>query len=436
MRRASATALLAGALLASSCTGGVAGPDDPAAGAVVVSDEPGALEAMADTLSGSFRWTGHVDLTVDRDEVAAALQHVEDATDEPLLPETEDELFDEVDRWEEVARDISTHGALADDGSWQVALEHTGDTWLDLRFGLGEVLDAQTMTPEATILARVGWDTLFRMVDDTFDESGDQWDVRDEMRRTADTGPDAGTPFADVLHALADGDWGGLAGTIDLAEFGMAADDLDDQAQQFRREFAGVADRDTMLDLADEALTVRGYEQQDGLTVATVDVHPRDAAFAIYDLFDDAAMLADARDEALPETVEGVATVAFDDRGRLVEVRTDVLALSEAALDAEADRYERIADGEITAEDDGGWVPDRDVAAETARQSRAAAEALRGLENTSAAVVFGMSGHGQVPTVVDEDAVTMPWGDLAEFLFGSLYEQPDDPRVEEPPVND
>lgn len=427
MRRASATALLAGALLASSCTGQGAGPDDPAAGAVVVSDEPGALEAMADTLSGSFRWTGHLDLALDRDEAVAALQHVEDATDEPLLPEAEDDLLDEIDRWEELARDVSTRGALADDGSWQIALEHGGDTWLDLRFGLGEVLDAQTMTPEATILAQVGWDTLFRMVDDTFDESADQWDVRDEMRRTADTGPDAGTPFADVLHAWADGDWGGLAGTIDLAEFGLAAGDLDDQAQQFREDVAGVADRDTMLELADEALTVRGYEQQDGLTVATVDVHPRDAAFAIYDLFDDAAMLAHAREETLPETVEAVATVSFDDQGRLVEVRTDVLALSEAALDAEADRYERIADGEITAEDDGGWVPDPDVAADNARSSRAAAEAIRRLEATTMAVVFTMSDHGQVPTVVDEDAVTMPWGELAEFFLGGLYEQPDDP---------
>lgn len=425
MRRACATALLAGALLASSCTG--QGPDDPAAGAVVVSDQAGALEAMADTLSGSFRWTGHVDLTVDRDEVVAALQHVEDHTDETLLPEAEEQTLDEVDRWEELARDISTHGALADDGSWQLALEHTGDTWLDLRFGLGEILDAQTMTPEATILARIGWETFF----DVFD-GAEQWDVRDEMRRTADAGPDAGTPFADVLHALADGDWGGLAGTIDLAEFGMAAGDLDVQAQQFREDFAGVADRDTMLELADQALTVRGYEQQDGLTVATVDVHPRDAAFAIYDLFDDAAMLADAPDDRLPETVEDAATVTFDGQGRLVEVRTDVLRLSEAALDAEADWYERIADGEITAEDNGGWVPDADVATTTTQQSRAAAEAIRGLETTSAAVVFGMSDHGQVPTVVDEDAVTMPWGELAEFFFGSLYEQPVEPRVEEP----
>ena len=37
-----------------------------------------------------------------------------------------------------------------------------------------------------------------------------------------------------------------------------------------------------------------------------------------------------------------------------------------------------------------------------------------------------MSDHGQVPTVIDEDAVTMPWGDLAEFFFGGMYEQGDD----------
>lgn len=432
MRHTATAVLLAGALLASSCTGGGAGPDDPAAGAVVVSDEPGALEAMADTLSGSFRWTGRLDLTLDRDEVVAALEHVEDAADEPLLPETGDELLTEVDRWEELARDLSTRGALADDGSWQLALAHGGDTWLDLRFGLGEIMDAQTMTPEAAILARVGWDALFRMVEDTMGESRDAWDVRGEMRRTATEGPDAGTPFSDVLLALAEGGWGGLSGTVDLAQLGIAADDLDDHAQQLREDVAGVADRDTMLELADEALTIRGYERRGDLTVATVDVHPRAAAFAIYDLFDDAAMLADVPDDSLPETVEGVATVAFDDQGRLVEVRTDVLTLSAAVLDAEADRYQRIADGEITVED-GGWVPAPDVAAASAARSRAAAEAVRDLETTTAAVVFTMSDHGQVPTVTDVEAVTMPWGELAELFFGGLHEpsRPEAPLPED-----
>lgn len=414
MRRTAPTVLLAGGLLAVACSGQSGAPDDAAAGAVVVSDEPGALEAMADTLSGSFRWTGDLELTIDRGEVDAALAQVAEATGEPLPPEA-DQWMAELDEYAETADESSAHGALADDGSWQVAFAHLGDTWLDLRFGLGEILDAQTLTPEATILARIGWETLFA----TFEEAAD-WDVRDEMRRTADEGPDAGTPFAEVLHALADGDWGGLAGTIDLAELGVADGDLDAHAQEFRREFAGVADRATMLALADEALTVRDYTPvEGGLTRATVDLHPRDAAFAMYDLFDDAAALADADAESLPETVEGAVTITFDGQGRLVEVRTDVLVLAAHALDAQAELHEAQADPSYEPTE-YEWVPD-DPAAEAA-ELRAGAAAIRGLERTTAAVVFAMSDHGEIPTVVDEDAVTMPWGDLADVFFGGLYE--------------
>lgn len=387
MRRTS-TCLLLAAVLAASCSGPPAAPDDDVAGVVVVTDEPSALEAMADTLSGSLRWTGALEVALDRSEVDTAMQVVADTTGEQRPPEARAWL-DELEEHVELARASSAHGALADDGSWQVAFDHRRATWLDLRFGLGEVLDARTMTPEATILARIGWEPLIAMIEEV-----EAWDVRGEMRRTADDPANAGDPLGAVLHALADGDWGGLAGTIDLAELGVAAGDLDAHAQEFRRQVAGVADRETMLRLADEALTVRDHEQRDGLTVATVDLHPRDAAFAIADLFDDAAHLADADAERLPETVEAAARITFDAQGRLVEVRTDVLALAAHALDADDDP-----------------------------SSRATAEAIRGLERTSAEVVFAMTDHGQVPTVVDEDAVTMPWGELAEVLLGGLYEE-------------
>ena len=96
----------------------------------------------------------------------------------------------------------SAHGALADDGSWQLAFDHDGATWLDMRMGLGELLTAETMTPDATILARIGWDALLGSTEEAAD-----WDVRDEMRRPRPTAPTR-HPFADVLLALADGGLG------------------------------------------------------------------------------------------------------------------------------------------------------------------------------------------------------------------------------------
>ena len=269
MRRTATTVLLAVTLLASACTGQAAGPEDVAAGAVVVADEPAALEAMADTLAGSLRWTGRLELTLDRDEVDAVMRELDAQLDEPLLPAAEQDWQAELDRLDEMARDLSTHGALADDGSWQVAVDHTGDTILDMRFGLGELLEARTTTPRATILARIGWDALLASSDEAAD-----WDLRGAMRTMADD-TDATDPFGDVLRALADGHWGGLAGPVDLGELGVAAEDLDTYAEQFRREVAGVADRDTMLELADRAMTVRDHTRTgDGLTVATVDLPP------------------------------------------------------------------------------------------------------------------------------------------------------------------
>ena len=97
-----------------------------------------------------------------------------------------------------------------------------------------------------------------------------------------------------------------------------------------------------------------------------------------------------------------------------------MLVLAAAALDADAARLERISDPTYEPAP-GEWVPDDVSAAVT--QDRATAAALRRLETTSAAVVFAMSDHGQVATVVDEDAVTMPWGDLVEVFFGGLYDR-------------
>ena len=342
---------------------------------VAVDSHAGALDAIADSFSGSWAWHGRLAV---------------DIADEDLLGAGEYDRQGLV--WLE---ELSTHtaqGALGEDGSWRSAFVDGDTTWLDVRLGVGELLAAETLAPEASAYLRLDLPYLVRNWGMFL---GDPDRLRGEMEQGLE-----GSPFLDVAVAIFDGGWGGLTGVLDLAAMGITDDDLDEARRDFQEDLIGVADRATMRALLDEATTLRSFEPDpDGGSVAVLDVHPRDAAHAVYDLFDDAAWLAGAhRAEAdqLPATLEGVATVRFDEAGMLTEVATDVLAIG------------RQLEGHgIAGVDD---LPS---------------------EASTVEVVFSFSRHGEVATVLDvPDAVTASWGEVAG-AFASLWVTPGGHQLEE-----
>jgi hypothetical protein len=354
--RTAATTLTAMALLIAGCG---------QAPSVQVDSHAGALDAIADSFAGSWAWQGRLEV---------------DIADEDLLTAGEVERQGLV--WLEQLSAHSAHGALGDDGSWRTALVDGDTTWLDVRLGVGELLAADSLAPEASAYLRLDLPYLARNWGMFL---GDLGQLRAELERELE-----GSAFLDVAVAIFDGGWGGLTGVLDLAAMGVTDADLEEARREFQQDLIGVADRATMRALLDEATTLRSFEQDpDGGSVAVLDVHPRDAARAVYDLFDDAAWLAGAHPadaDALPRTLEAVATVRFDQAGMLTEVATDVLAIARQL-------------------EDHGLAGIEDLPSEA----------------STIAVVFGFSRHGEVATVVDlPDAVTTSWGEVAE-AFASLW---------------
>ena len=331
-----------------------------------------ALTAIADSFSQSWTWQGRVEVDLDD-----ADRHDIDEFHRTMLRD-----------WEE-ASESHVEGALGEDGSWRTALVDDGTTFLDVRLGVGELLAAQTLEPDASIYLRLDLPYLVR-------HWGYWAPSPEELRREA-VASLSDSPFQAVVLALIDGDWGGLTGPLDLASMGVTDADLEEARRDFQEEFIGVADRDTMLALLDEATTLHDFTRvEGGGSQAILDVHPRDAAFAVYDLFDDAQHLAagHTRPEDLPHTLEAVATVTFDGDGMVTEVATDVLAVAR----------------ELNAHDPDGAGGAADLAGFST--------------DSTLRVVFSFGDHGQVATVLDvPDPVTASWGELAE-AFAGLWHQP------------
>lgn len=362
-------------------------PIDPDDVVLTVATHADALEAMADSIAaGSWRWTGAVEMSLT------------DA-DFELLAE-DDDSFSIVQMRKEAERygSFAARGALGADGSWQTTWVHEGHDIVDLRLSGGELFDASTLEPEVTMLMRIDWPYLLTEFWDEIGYPGGPLTPEEELaelRREVEAEL-AGTPFQQVVLAILDSRWGGLSGVIDLASFGVTEQDLQDAAEEFREELIGLADRDTTLELIDRSVTLRDFTPvgTDGGSVAILDVHPEAAALAIYDLFDDAAALASDYDDDLPETLEAVATITFDGDGMMTEVSTDIMSIMRQVLELELQRGDEWASG-ITEEE----------------------LAMLGELEGTAAVVFGFSDHGQVPTVLDvPDPITADWGDLAEFI--------------------
>jgi hypothetical protein len=349
----------------------VAGACGPQA-EVTVDTHADALTSIADSFAQSWAWEGRLDLDIAEQD----LQGV-DEYERTLLRQWED------------AADARAIGALGDDGSWRTAFVDGDTTYLDVRLGVGELLQAETLEPDTSVYLRLDIPYVLR-----------EWALMvgastpEQLSRNVSEWL-GGSPFEAVALAIAEGGWGGVTGPLDLAGMGVTDDDLEEARREFREEVIGVADRETMLELLDEAVTLRDFTRaDDGGSVAVLDVHPRDAAFAVYDLFDDAEHLAAGHTppEELPRTLEGVATVTFDRAGMVTEVATDVLAIAR----------------ELHAHD----------------PASGADELAAFSEESTFAVMFSFSEHGQVPTVLDlPDAVTTSWGELAE-AFASLWHSP------------
>lgn len=383
MRRGlrSAGAVLVVATMGSGCSGG--------APTAELLDEDAVISAVAASFAGSWSWSGRLDLELTDAHVDALAAfgggEVFDADDDAVAAQVRMAV-------EEAARQ-RVHGALADDGSFRSAWRRGDADLVDVRFDFAEVLRAQSMTPEAGILVRVDVPGVFAFLEERqvfAGELGEALPSLDELRQQVRDLVDEADLRA-VLLTILDGGFGGVVGQFDFAEVGVTEDQLDDVRAEFAERYIGEAAVQTFVEVAAEAFTVRDITTEGDVTRAVLDLHPRDATAAVYDLFDDAQYLAEdladsyLLDEDLPETIEGVAQLTFDAAGNLTEVRTDVLSVAgqlatSMELDADATRL------------------------------------LAGLQGATIQVVFGFADHDAVDTVLDVEGTTMVWDDIVRFF--------------------
>lgn len=374
------------ALVASVAAGCATGPDP------VVVDEATTFDAVAESFAGSWSWSGRLDVELTDRQIGdiVELQAGDEFGADPDAAEAQLRLaLDEFDR-------NRMHGALGEDQSFRGSWERDGTDLFDVRADLGEVLRAESLTPSARLLFAadvpgiLAWWRDLSAFDDSIDPD-EVWTV-DEVRRQAvqalqNTDPD----LLRVLLAVIDGGFGGFVGELDFADLGVTEEQLAQLRDGFAEQAIGVADADTFTQLAADALTVRDIVHGDGMTTAVVDIHPRAAAEAVYDLFDDAQGIAEdladdyLLDEELPDTIEEVATLTFTADGDLVEVRTDVLSVA----------------GQLAGPLELGQDEVR---------------LLGALAGARFHVVFEFGDHDEVATTVAVDAVTLEWDWIVEFF--------------------
>lgn len=394
------TALATASLLAASC----APPsDDAPTDQMQVQTEQDAIDAFATSLTNSFEWAGRATF-----DIAEADRAAFDPGD-----------LQELDRMAEWAERHHAIGALGDDRSWRLAFVDGDVTWLDLRLGIGELLTADTLEPDTSVFLRLD---LIHIVTEFDRNIASRQQAVDELAEMRDTYPQwlGDSPLTDVVLAIIDGGWGGVAGTLDLAELELTDGDLARAQADWRDEFVGAADRDDVIELLDTAVTVRNFEPDGtGGSTATIDLHPRAAAFAIYDLFDDATALAATADpQRLPTDLEGAASLAFDREGHLTAVTTDVLAI--------ARQVEEHEQATRPADDADIYIHRDPLTEQMANLS----------DQSTMTVTFSFANHGNVTSVLDvPDAVTTDWTSLAEgfaSMFGFEPQHYDDVVVSEP----
>lgn len=383
LARTTLTGAIAGALLATACSIGGA----PAA---TLTDQDSVLDAVATSFEGSWSWSGRLDVQLSDTQIDTLAElEAEDGFTEPEV----------VRRWtrlglDELARQ-RMHGGLGADQSFRSAWQRDDTDLVDVRLGFGEVLRADSMTPEASLVGAVDAAAIMDLIRDMREADpmmmGGLWLPSVEELKSQAQMFIEDAELLRVVIAILDGGFGGVVGQLDFADMGVTEDQLDDVRDGFAEDLIGLADAETFRALAAEAVTIRDITAVDGVTKAVVDLHPRAAADAVYDLFDDAEMLAQdladdyVLDEDMPETIEEVAQLTFDSDGNLTEVRTDVLGIA----------------GQLAGVMD---IQPQD------------AQLLAALRGATVHVVFGFGDHDAVDTVMNVDATTMAWDDIVDFF--------------------
>lgn len=370
--------------------------------ATVTSDDE-ARQAVMDTFRSSWTAEARVDIEVTDAQVDAILDAVTEAD-----PSLEAELAGAREMVEMLRTQAGTArsvAARAEDGSWRFGASLDGESVMDLRLNLRELVAADSLVPDVDVLLRVDIEAYLQQFRDSFE-------LMTQMDPTAPTMPELpdlsqlraqvsmfmpSGPVEDMVLAIMDGEYGGATGELDLAALGVTQRDLDEARDEVLGGFDEMPfEPAELVDALHDALSIRDLTPTDGGTRAVVDVHPRAAVVAIGELLEEAGEVDDYRADfaaetdltvdELPETIPGVATLLFDGAGHLRELAIPMLDIGRQLI--------------ALAEDAPPEVDD----------------VLAELEGARYDVVMTLADVGEVGTVLDVDAVTAPWQDIIDLV--------------------
>ncbi len=336
-------------LLATIATAGLLAACGGEATSITTDDE--ARQAVVDTVRSSWTAEMRVDLELTDDQIAALTDAMAEADD---MNEADVRGFEElVGMLRTEAETGRSVVARADDGSYRFAAIDGEETAYDLRLSINELVAADTLTPEVTVLAMVDIEAMLDRFREMFDMMAD---VDPSMPSMAPELPDLtqlraqvkmfmpSGPVEDMVLAVMDGEYGGVSGQLDLEAFGATQDDLDQARDEFFGELEDVPfDGDDLAAVLQDAITIRDFTPVDGGTRATVDVHPRATIEAIGQLAEEAGEVDDFRQDFaddtgssiddVPETVASVATLHFDGAGHLRELTVPMIEIARQVVE-------------------------------------------------------------------------------------------------------
>ena len=361
---------------------------------VALTSDAEARQAVLDTFRGSWR----ADTTVEIELTEAQRQTIVDAAEDAAPAESTGTLPDVgayLDLMVEQAGSSRSLAARGEDGSRQFASVVDDATMFDVRLHAQGLLDEAVDAPELTVQLQVDIPAFLEQFqqgmaaalpeserDALLGEMQAQMPDLEQLRGQARMFLSDG-PLEDMVLAVLDGQMGALTGALDPATLGGSPDDL----QQMRDEWpTDLPD----AELFGDAITIRDLVAEDGGTTAVVDLHPR-AFIEAMDAFAVASGMPtqdggspDA--DEVPETVPDVARLTFDGAGRLSRVVVPFLDVVRGVADQVDD------------------VPAEMV------------DVLDQLDGARYDMVLELSDHGAVDTVLDEDATTATWEDVAEVV--------------------
>lgn len=373
--------------------------------ASITTDEQ-ARQAFVDSFRSSWTAEMRADVEITEAQVTAIVDAIATAEGtDPAESQGMGQVFDMMRNQAETTRSVA---ARADDGSFRVASIDGDQTVFDLRLGISQLVAADTLTPEVTVMGMVDIQSLLDQLRESFDLMADmdpsmpsmapELPDLSQMRAQASMFLPSG-PVEDMVLAIMDGEYGGVAGQLDLAALGVTQQDLDDARDEFFGELEDIPfDTDDLAAVLDDAMTIRDFTPAEGGTRAVVDFHPRATVVAIGELSEAAGEVEDFRKdfaadtgmsvEDLPETLPGVATLVFDGNGHLREMTLPMVEIARHLVEALDD-----VPAEVTA-------------------------VMADLEGARYDAVITLSDVGRVGTVLDIEAVTATWQEVVTTLEG------------------